>query len=250
MLGILPACTLVSPSAIDQPASVDNSTGLLFRSSCGITNFTVSQCPYLCSRAGGGFFKECSNQDLSGDEPIDQFPPIECTHCLPPCHFSNVSVHATSTTFAAVLQTAATSVLAGSSTPTCTTVNSTHIDRPASVDNTTGLLYRASCGTSDFSVAQCPNLCGEQLPDGNSILACTGFGGFPFSDNDCHRCLPPCSSTNYTTIPAPTCTVVSSFVTDTPAFQNPALNGTGPFFRAQCGLVRERLMSCSVSDEH
>lgn len=80
-----PTCNVVSPTAVDTPAATDNTTGLLFRSSCGISAFTVTQCPYLCSQGGGGLFKECSNSDLSGDEPTGQFPPIECSHCLPPC---------------------------------------------------------------------------------------------------------------------------------------------------------------------
>ena len=86
-------CTSLDPSAsaTDIPASVDPGTGLLFRSSCGVTNATVAQCPYLCSRAGGGFFRECENVDITGEEPTGQFPPILCTHCLPPCTTLNTS---------------------------------------------------------------------------------------------------------------------------------------------------------------
>ena len=79
------SCTTVAPGSKDSPASKDPGTGLLFRATCGITDETVDQCPYLCSQAGGGAFKECFDVDLSGLEPTGQFPPIECTHCLPPC---------------------------------------------------------------------------------------------------------------------------------------------------------------------
>ncbi len=80
-----PTCTSISPTAVDAPASVDPDTGLLFRSSCGITDATVAQCPYLCSRARGALFQECNDSDLSGEEPTGRFPPIEYMHCLPPC---------------------------------------------------------------------------------------------------------------------------------------------------------------------
>ena len=87
-----PTCNVVSPTAVDTPAATDNTTGLLFRSSCGISALTVAQCPYLCSQGGGGLFKECSNTDLSGEEPTGQFPPIQCSHCLPPCPVSPANI--------------------------------------------------------------------------------------------------------------------------------------------------------------
>ena len=73
------SCTSVGPDVTDTPASRDENTGLLFRSSCGVSDATVSECPYLCSRAGGGFFKQCSNEDFSGEEHGGQFPPAVCT---------------------------------------------------------------------------------------------------------------------------------------------------------------------------
>lgn len=73
------SCTPVGPDVTDTPASRDKNTGLLFRSSCGVSDATVSECPYLCSQAGGGLFKQCSNEDFTGDEAAGQFPPAVCT---------------------------------------------------------------------------------------------------------------------------------------------------------------------------
>lgn len=123
----------------------------------------------LCSRAGGGLFKECSNEDMSGEEPTGQFPPIECTHCLPSCPAINGNASTPSTASAAPSQTVKASVPASSSAPTCLAANSSQSDGPASINNASGILYRRSCGNSDFTVAQCPYLCGEDLADGTVV---------------------------------------------------------------------------------
>ncbi|KAG7009860.1 hypothetical protein G7Y79_00001g001320 [Physcia stellaris] len=76
------SCTPAGSDVTDTPASRDENTGLLFRSSCGVSDATFSECPYLCSQAGGGLFKQCSKEDVTGDEPIGQFPPVALSASL------------------------------------------------------------------------------------------------------------------------------------------------------------------------
>ena len=135
------ACLSVSPTAVDTPAATDPGTGLLFRSSCGTTNATVEQCPYLCSQAGGGAFQQCSDEDLSGQEPTGQFPPIECTQCLPPCGSASSNGMTTTTS------------------PTCTSVVPAKSDTPSIIEPAVDLLVRSTCGITLATIDECPFLC-------------------------------------------------------------------------------------------
>ena len=75
------SCTSVTAGETDTPAFKDPGNGLLYRFQCGISDETVSECPYLCSPRGEGPIKECFDLDFSGLGP----KPVECTQCLPAC---------------------------------------------------------------------------------------------------------------------------------------------------------------------
>ena len=75
-------CTHVPYGAKDEPAIHDPDTTYIFRETCGITDKTVKECPYLCGPDGKGAIKACFPYDVSwiaGDGKEI------CTHCLPPC---------------------------------------------------------------------------------------------------------------------------------------------------------------------
>lgn len=161
-----PNCTSVAPGATDGPVSRDNNSGLLFRPSCGISKATVDECPYLCSRAGGGFFKECVNEDITGKEPVGELPTLSCTHCLPPCD------QAFTTSVPVKFMTAGTTVMSAAATSdTCLTLD------PfvgASVkDISTGALLRFQCGLSFQLVYECPYLCGREV--GKNLGECYDY---------------------------------------------------------------------------
>ena len=105
------SCTFLGPDATDTPASRDKDTGLLFRSSCGASDATVSECPYLCSQAGGGLFKQCSEEDAQSSE--NMYPPVVCTHCLPPCKMDTSSVPSTTSTATTTASPTATAACTG-----------------------------------------------------------------------------------------------------------------------------------------
>lgn len=76
------SCSSFGPdaTATELPA-VLGSGGHLLRNTCGVTDATVSECPYLCN-SSSTLPLECHDSDISlGVGPM----PIVCIHCLPPC---------------------------------------------------------------------------------------------------------------------------------------------------------------------
>ena len=219
-----PACMSVSPNAVDSPASQDSNTGLLFRSSCGVSAATVAQCPYLCSPGGGAFFQECSTTDISGEEPTGQFPPIICTHCLPPCGNSSVSGH--TKTFTEIRpevpksrSTAATATsLANSSEPVLFTSLLPVLMSTASKSASQSMSALTLLGLSASA---------------SSVASLHVNISSPFSPNT--------SSSTKTAVPTATCISILLSGTDSPAIVEP---NTGLLVRSSCGLTTETVAQC------
>ena len=237
------SCTSLGPDATDTPASRDKDTGLLFRSSCGASDATVSECPYLCSQAGGGPFRQCSDEDFTG-QPPGIFPPAVCSHCLPPCK-SDASGAPTTTSEAST-----TSVLASSiATAACTVFNPfLEGDFPSVRDNvrdTHGLL-RFACGQTAELESECPYLCGSKyLSIFLSDCSDTDIGRtLPDCDNP-PFCTVICEHCNATTIqpkPSSTCMSIDPSHPTCP----PVVNDNDPTIRYQtaCGNTTEAIAEC------
>lgn len=81
---IVVTCSSIPLDATDTPATTDPESGLYFRAGCGMSAPTVAECPFMCSQTKNAF-RECFQQDISGVQPMGQWPPVVCTPCLPPC---------------------------------------------------------------------------------------------------------------------------------------------------------------------
>ena len=236
------SCTSLGPDATDTPASRDKDTGLLFRSSCGASDATVSECPYLCGQAGGGFFKQCSDEDVTG-QSSSIYPPIICRHCLPPCK-SDAS-NATATTSKASTTSFVASPIA---TAACTVFNPfLEGDFPSvrdKVRDNHGLL-RFECGQTAELESECPYLCGGKYLS-TFLSGCfdtdisgpvPDCGSPPFCSIFCEHC-------NASTIqpkPSSTCTSVDPAHPTCP----PVINNDGDDrYQTACGNTTESIAEC------
>ena len=256
---LIPDCTSIAPGATDTPASRNGSTGHLSRSTCGFTDATVAECPWLCTQGGDGLFNGCYDRNFTGVEPLDEFPPLVCTHCLPPCNQTSSSSLPTISMDMSGLPSS--HPRAKTPIPTCTSIGPGEVDTSASRDNDTGLLFRSSCGASDATVAECPYLCSQG--GGGFLKECSNddltgselTGQFP--PTVCTHCLPPCKQAPSTTVPTMTdapntttvaasrssvaCTTLDPFVGTIPSTKD---NSTGAFLRFECGLSFELAYEC------
>lgn len=183
-------CTSTAPGATDTPATRNDKTGHLTRSTCGTTDATVAECPWLCMQGDGGLFNGCYDKNSTGIEPLDEFPPLLCARCPPPCkQMSSSSLSTTSTTTSSTLSmTSATR--ASSSTCTPGTPGLT-VDPYGPAHNLDGTLVRNYCGVTKATVAECPWLCDTE----SVVRVCSNYDATNHSSQYifiCHQCLPPC----------------------------------------------------------
>ena len=158
-------CTSITPGATDTPANRNATTGRLSRSTCGITDGTVEECPWLCMQGNEGLFNGCYNEDFTGVVPLGEFPPLTCQQCLPPCHqtsstsiLTKIGIMSTATIASTAMNTACTR-----SDPFVGTV-------PSTKDKSTGAFLRFECGLSFQLAYECPYLCGYDV--GNKLGEC------------------------------------------------------------------------------
>ena len=77
-----PTCTSVAPGAKDTPkVPAPSNPSVFLRDTCGTTNETVADCPYLCGDAVGNGRMFCSDRDGS----VGGSRRFGCTKCLPIC---------------------------------------------------------------------------------------------------------------------------------------------------------------------
>ena len=209
---VVPTCTSVAPGATDTPAiHPQENPDLLVREDCGVTNVTVSECPFLCGFVGGPITFCADNFEDRG------FPSgsVGCKRCLPICPVavekpyipsvkskSSISARRTASRPSDKLSTSKSSIKTSTSTPTqsteptCTSVAPGATDTPATRREGFSGLRRedGKCGVTNETVAECPNLCGLA---GDALRVCSDtFTPFLLGRFGCRRCLPICPVEN------------------------------------------------------
>lgn len=192
-------CTSIAPGVTDTPATRNDKTGHLTRSTCGTTDATVAECPWLCTQGDGGLFNGCYDRNSTGIEPLDEFPPRLCARCPPPCkQTSSSSLSTTSTMTSSTLSSPSAT---RASSPTC--IHGTPgltVDPSGPAHNESGTLFRNSCGETKATVAECPWLCYIQ----GGVQVCSNYNATePWSQRIfiCHQCLPPCDQPLNSSLP-------------------------------------------------
>lgn len=245
------SCTSLGPDATDTPASRDKDTGLLFRSSCGASDATVSECPYLCGQAGGGFFKQCSDEDVTG-QSSSIYPPIICGHCLPPCKSDASNAPATTS------KASTTSVLASpTATAACTVFNPfLEGDFPSVRDKVFDpphRLLRFECGQTAELESECPYLCiittrsTSTLPTTLSLCFDADISGpIPLCINspDCSWFCEHCNASTIQPKPSSTCTSVDPAHPTCPPVINNNVDDPGVRYQTACGNTTESIAEC------
>lgn len=192
----------------------------------------MAKCPYLCSAAGGGPYQQCNSEDISGNKPMGQFPPILCTRCLPPCASANGSVPSASSSLPSI-----------SASPTCTSRVPAGSDTPSISEPDVNLLVRSSCGFTPATIEDCPFLCFAlgALTAGN--CSSQDFTGLVVDGISlpivCQQCLLPCEGAT-TALPSPTCTTLASDLLD----PTPSADADGVHFRLSCGVSAATVNEC------